>query len=209
LEHTNHKKIKTDSYKMEENIMNSNEKKSIGDFWPSIVITGGVFGVILFTLGILFGYMQINAEPTGSFFSPLMLSSGLICLVVAFAGGVAVWHFTKEKSPYIKLGQGALVGFLTGLVLVTISIMLNQLWHLFDPDYTQKLIEASTANIEAMELPSEQKEVMIDSTAESMRSQRSIFQQLLYNVPMFGLLNLITGMVAVKVFGKKVESEAF
>ncbi len=193
---------------MEEEIQ-SEEQKTISDFWPSIAVSGGIFGVIIFALGLVFGYMQINAEPTGAILSPLMLSGVVICLVVALAGGVAIWHYTKEETPYVKLGQGALIGFLTGAVLVVVSTVLNELWHFIDPDYTQKMMEATIANIEAMDMPAEQKEMMIDSTAETMRAQQSIFQQILYGIPMYGILNLITGMIAVKIFGKKKEQETF
>jgi hypothetical protein len=38
-----------------------------------------------------------------------------------------------------------------------------------------------------------------------MRSQNSIGSQLLYNLPMYGILNVITGMIGAKVFGKQEE----
>ena len=86
---------------------NSDEQKlTFSDYLPSIGIVGLIFSLISFAVGLFFGYQQINSEPTGSFFSPAMLSSGVICLVSAFAGLIAVWHFTREVTPKIKLGQG-------------------------------------------------------------------------------------------------------
>jgi hypothetical protein len=59
--------------------------------------------------------------------------------------------------------------------------------------------------MEAMELPQEQKQQMIDMTAENIRSQQNIGSQLLWGIPMYGILNLITGMIGAKIFGKKEE----
>lgn len=176
--------------------------------WPSIAIVGGIFSVVSFVIGLFFGYQQINAEPTGSFFSPMMLSSVVVCLVTMFAGLLAVWHYTKEVSPKIKLGQGALVGFLTGAFLLVVSVVLTELWHFIDPDYTQKTLEAFIANVEMMDLPSDVKEEMIDSTAQTM-TDRSFLRDIFIGIPVPGLLNMATAMIGVKVFGKREQEEAF
>ncbi|MEX0648622.1 MAG: DUF4199 domain-containing protein [Balneolaceae bacterium] len=185
--------------------INQNEKNPLSTSWPSIVIAGGIFSLISFVLSLLFGYQQINSEPSGAIFSPLMLSGVVICLVTCVAGAVAVWHYTKEVTVYLTLGQGALIGFLTGVVIVIFSIILNELWMLFDPGYTEKLIEATIANVEAMDMPASTKEDMIDSMAESVRSQQSVLQQLFWGIPITGLLNLISGMIGVKIFAEKKE----
>lgn len=192
-----------------EEINNTETDRNINDFWPSIALVGTIFGVIIFALGLVFGYMQIQSEPSGAVFSPMMFSGVVICLVVAFAGLMAIWHYTKEVTPFVKLGQGALIGFLTGAVLVIISTVLNELWHFIDPEYTQKIIDSTIASMEAMDIPEESKNSMIDATVESMRSQQSIFSQILYGVPMYGILNLITGLIGVKIFGQKENEETF
>lgn len=175
--------------------------------WPSIAVVGGIFSVISFVISLFFGYQQINAEPSGSFFSPMILSSAVICLVTMFAGLLAVWHYTKEVSPKMKLGQGALVGFLTGAFLLIVSTVLNELWHLIDPEYTEKMMEAFIANVEMMDLPSDVKEDMIDSTAQTM-TDRSFLRDIFIGIPVPGLLNMATAMIGVKVFAKK-EEESF
>ncbi len=192
-----------------EEINNSEVDRTISDFWPSIALVGSIFGVIIFALGLVFGYMQIQSEPTGAIFSPMMFSGVIVCLVVAFAGIMAIWHYTREVTPFIKLGQGALIGFLTGAVLVIVSTVLNELWHVIDPEYTQKVIDSTVAGLEAMDLPEDTKNTMIDATVESMRSEQSIFSQILYGIPMYGILNLITGLIGVKIFGKKEDEETF
>lgn len=189
--------------------INKEADRNINDFWPSIALVGTIFGVITFALGLVFGYMQIQSEPSGGVFSPMMFSGVVICLVVAFAGLLAIWHYSKEVTPFVKLGQGALIGFLTGAVLVIISTVLNEAWHLIDPQYTQKIIDSTIASMEAMDIPAETKNSMIDATVESMRSEQSIFSQILYGIPMYGILNLITGLIGVKIFGQKENEETF
>lgn len=182
------------------------QQLSFSDYLPSIGIVGAIFSLVSFVIGLFFGYQQINAEPTGSFFSPMMLSGTIVCLVSAFAGMIAVWHFTREVTPYLTLGQGALIGFLTGAVIVIVSVLLNELWiMLFDSGYTTKIMDAAIANIEAMEMPQDSKQQMIDAMGESLNTSQSLWRQIFWGVPVTGLLNLITALIGVKVFGEKKE----
>ncbi len=177
---------------------------SFSDYWPSIGIVGAIFSLITFVGGLFFGYQQINSEPTGSFFSPFMISSGVICLITSIAGLIAVWHFTKEVSPSLKLGQGAVIGFLTGAVIVVVSVLLSELWVLLiDPEYNEKMLESMIANFEAMDMPQSTKDDMIDAMAESMESQQSLLRQIFIGVPITGIINLITALIGVAIFAEK------
>lgn len=191
---------------MEEQLTATERNYSFGEYMPSAGIVGVIFALITFVVGLFFGYQQINAEPAGSFFSPSMLSSGIICLVSAFAGMVAVWHFTREVSPVLKLGQGAVLGFLTGAVITILSVLLNEIWvGLVDPGYTQKILDAMIANIEVMDIPESNKNDAIDGIAQSMDSGQSLWSQLFIGIPVTGLLNLITALIGVKIFADKPE----
>ncbi len=192
-----------------EEVTEHSEHHSFGDYWPSAGIVGAIFGVITFAIGLAFGYMQISSEPTGALLTPMTISGVVVCLVVAIAGAISVWHFTSEVSPFLKLGQGAIIGFLTGVAITVVSVFLNEVWHLVDPDYTEKYLEAVVANFEAMDMPAETKDQLIDSTVESIRTGRSVVQQLFYGIPMYGILNMISAMVGVKIFGKKKDQETF
>lgn len=192
--------------------VNTDQPESQGpgltNFWQSVVIVGVIFSVVSFILGLFFGYRQIGAEPTGSLISPMMISGVVVCLVTCVAGAVAVWHYTKEVTQYLKLGQGALIGFLTGAVIVVVSVVLNEIWSLIDPEYTEKLIEAAIANVEAMDLPQSARDDMADTMAESVRSSQSITQQIFWGIPVTGLLNMVTAMIGTAIFAKK-EEETF
>lgn len=193
----------------EQTIGSSPDSISFGDMLPSATVVGLIFSLITFALGLAVGYYEISSEPSGAMFSPSMLSNSVICLISMLGGVLAVWHFVKETNPYIKLGQGAALGFITGAVMVILSTVYSQVWNFIDPDYVSKLVEATIANVEAMEMPGAQKEAMIDTMASSVRQQNSIVSQLLWGIPISGILNLLTGMVGVKIFAKKENQETF
>lgn len=182
---------------------------SIGDMLPSATVVGLIFSIITFAISLAVGYYEISSEPSGSLFSASTISGSIICLVSLLGGVLAVWHFVKEVSPYIKLGQGAALGFLTGAVMVILSALYGEFWSFIDPDYTDKLVEATIANLEAMDLPDAQKDAMVDSMASSVRQQSSFLSQVLWGIPVSGILNLLTGMVGVKIFAKKEDEETF
>ena len=185
------------------------ESISIGDMLPSAMVVGLVFSIITFAISLAVGYYQISSEPSGAIFSPSMLSGSVICLISLLGGVLAVWHFVKEVNPYIKLGQGAALGFLTGAVMVILSAAFSQIWNFIDPDYVGKLVEATIASVEAMELPDAQKDAMVDTMASSVRDQNSFFTQVIWGIPVSGILNLLTGMIGVKIFAKKEDEETF
>lgn len=172
-------------------------------YWTSVGLVSVLFGIIAFAISLITVYSTINAEPTGSFFSPMQLVGVLGCLVGSFGGMVATWHYAREYDVVIKLGRGALIGLLTGVGMAVVSTIFSQVWSVIDPDMTQKMIESTVANLEAMDLPEEQKQQLIDSTVQSLRGEQNIGSQLLWGVPMYGILNLLTGMIGAKVFGKE------
>lgn len=175
-------------------------------YWTSVGVAGLLFGIISFILTLIYGYSLINSEPSGSMFSPIMLIWLVSCLLTAFGGMVATWHYANQYDVVIKLGKGALIGFLTGACIVIVSVILNEIWHLIDPEMTQKMIDSTIANFEKMEMPADQKQQIIDSTVDSMRTNQNIGRQLLFGIPIMGIVNLITGMIGAKLFGKKEET---
>lgn len=185
-------------------IYNDGASSQDHSYWPSVLIVGGIFSVVGFVINISLGYMQIGSEPTGSLLSPLMVNSVVVCLATCVGGLVAVWYFTKEVTPVLKLGRGALIGFLTGAVIVVASTILNELWLTIDPDYTEKLLASVVENVEAMDLPSDTRNQVIDQMAAGIQ-ETSVVQQLLMGIPVTGLLNLLTGMLGVKLFAARQE----
>jgi len=188
------------------NDLQQNTENSSDNYWPSVLLAGGIFAIISFVLGLIFSYSQFNSDPSGTFISPIMIGNGVVCLATAFAGMLAVWHFTKEVTQSLKLGKGALIGFFSGAFVIIFSTLLNEIWTYIDPSYTEKLIESFVANYEAMDMPEETKNTMIDATVESIRDQ-NMLTTMLTGIPLYGLLNLITGMIGVKLFASREDDE--
>lgn len=186
---------------MEESVQQADNEQP--PYWKSVAIAGLVFGILVFAISLLTSYITINSEPTGALFTPAQLLGGLGCLFGAFGGMLAIWHYTNKYNVSITLGRGALIGFLTGAAIIVINVFLDQLWSEIDPDMMQQVIESTVANIEAMEMPEAQKQQMIDMTVNSLRERQGIGSQLFWGIPLYGILNLITGMLGVKVFGNK------
>jgi hypothetical protein len=187
----------------------SSDSISFGDMLPSAGGVGLIFSIITFAIGLAVGYQQIGSEPSGAIFSPTMLSGTVICLISLLGGTLAVWHFVKEVNPFIKLGQGAALGFITGAIMVILTAVYGEIWNFIDPEYTDKLVEATIANVEAMDLPDAQRQTMVDSMASTVRQQSSFLSQILWGIPITGILNLLSGMVGVKIFAKKEDQETF
>lgn len=193
----------------EQHTHSSSDTISFGDLLPSATLVGFIFSIITFAVGLAAGYYQISSEPSGSIISPSFLSGTVICLISIMGGLLAVWHFVKEANPFIKLGQGAALGFITGGVMVIMTAVYGEIWSFIDPQYTDKLVEATIASVEAMDLPDAQKQPMIDSMASSVRQQTSFVSQIVWGIPITGILNLLTGMIGVKIFAKKENQETF
>lgn len=180
------------------------EQLTIQDYLPSSSIVGVIFGVVTFVVGLFFIYQQINSEPSGNVMGMLLgsLSMLAVCLIAACGGLVAVWHFSKEVTSSIKLGQGAVIGFLTGAVIAIISVILSELWStLIDPEMMRNYADAMITNFEAMDMP----QSTLDDMAESFEDGDSMFRQLFLNIPLYGVLNLLTALIGVKIFADKQE----
>lgn len=173
-------------------------------YWASVGIAAFIFSLITTVLQLISGYIQINSEPTGSIFSPSMFMGLFVCLIGAFGGMLAVWHYANEYKITMKLGKGALIGFLTGTVMVLIGLVFNEVWSFIDPDMNEKMMEAVIANFEAMDVPEETKQQMIDQAASQV--DPSIGTQLAWGIPAFGILNLLTGMLGVALFARDKEN---
>lgn len=176
--------------------------------WPSVFVGAVVFGLIVFALSIITGYIQINSEPSGSLFQPSMLGYLVVCLVGAFGGMVSVWHYTREYQAEITLGRGALIGFMAGIVIILVSTLLSQGWKLIDPNFTDRMMQATIRNFEASNMPDAQKQQQIDMIAQNFKDSETlvgVLKTMGWGLPVYGLLNLVTGMIGVKLFGRKQE----
>lgn len=180
-------------------------------YWPSVTIAALIFGIIYFIVSIIAGYAAINAEPSGSMIGNLAQTGASLvgCLLAAFGGMLAIWHYCREYDIALTLGKGALIGLFTGIGIVLILTILSKLWTFIDPTYSERMMQGMIDNFEAMEgLSDAQRDQMIDGVAAEFRNQDTLWgiikEFLLLCIPL-GILNLLTAMLGVKFFAKKEE----
>lgn len=184
------------------------EKKS---YWNAAGMAGMIFGFIVFLVATIGSYMTIHSEPTGTFFSGTIVASVIGCLVGAFGGVLAVKLYIKEHGPEMKIGTGAVIGLVTGIFITLVYQVLTMIWPIIDSSYIENLQSAMIANIEMMDgLPSAQKQEMIDAMYAQMQNYYSagtIIQNMFFGFLTYGLLNLLSGLLAAKFMGKPPEEE--
>jgi|SRR5690625_329651 len=182
---------------------NGSDRGSDGaDYWQSVLLAGGILSVAGVLLNTLFGYMQIGSEPDGRLLNPLMIGSIVVCLATCLGGMGAVWHVVNNVSPYMTLGRGALIGFLTGAAIVIFSALLNELWQMVDPTFSERVLDSVISNIERMDMPADTRQQMIDQMAADAGNP-SLIQQIVAGIPFTGLLNLLSGMLGVRLFADR------
>ena len=188
--------------------MNTEDSSNSRNLWDATIFAGSIMAVVIFSLSTITGYIQINSQPDGSILQPSFTGSFLVCLIGAFAGMLAVWYHTKYIKPHLTLGRGALLGIITGLIVIIGENILASFWNFLDPDYTKQLMESIIASIEAMDIPDNLKQQQIDMIGQQyskVSTFSGFFKQVLYGFPLYGLLNVITAMIGVKVLGKEEE----
>lgn len=164
-------------------------------YWNSVLLAGAVFGLISAIGQLLQGYVTINTGEQSGWIS------FVICLVSAFGGFTALWHYTSLGDFSITLGRGALIGFFAGVAAAFIGYGIVEVWKFIDPSYEPALKEASIAVIENNpDIPDAWKQQMIDATHDP---GMLTYLTTVGGAILTGVLNLLTGMLGVKVFGKQ------
>lgn len=171
---------------------------------------GLTFGVIISAITTVSGYMAINQEPSGSLFGLTTIAAAVSCLFGAFAGLFGARLYARETGIPIKLGTGAVLGVVTGLVIAFVATIIGVIWHfLIDTNFTENLMEATIANIEMMDmLPADAREDMIDGIYAQFQNQYTmggIFASLGISALIYMALNAISGILGIKFFAEQPE----
>ncbi len=181
------------------------------NIWNAAIKAGVVFGFVVFLVSTIGGYITIHSEPSGNLFSGTILWSTIGCLVAIFAGVLAVKFFINEYGPEMKIGQGAVIGLVAGIVMAVITQFLTLLWPLVDPSYIENLQAALIANIEMSEqIPAAAKEDMVDAIYTQFRdfySVGTIIQNFSMSAVTYGLLNVLSGLLGAKFMGRAPQPE--
>lgn len=182
-------------------------------YYPAAVKGGVIIGVFTFVVSLIFGYIQISADPSASSLLIMVGLSLVSCIVGAFGGLIAVWFYSGEVDFNLQLGKGAVIGIVTGIVIVLTTTILNQIWNGLNPAYNEQLLESMIASIESMDLPDAQEQTQVDMIYNSMKSADSftgVLKSLLGGALLYGVLNMITGLIGIKLFAQaKRERDPF
>ncbi len=188
--------------------MEPDQKKS---YWSASVKAGVVFGFVVFLVSTIGSYITIHSEPTGNLLSGTILASLVGCLIAIFGGVLAVKFYINDYGPEMKIGQGAVIGLMTGIVMAVVSQILALIWPVIDGAFIENLQAALIANIElSQQIPDAQKEDMIDgiyAQFQNFYSVGNILQGFLMGVVTYGLLNVLSGLLAAKFMGRTPQPE--
>lgn len=165
-------------------------------YWPSVFLAGIVFAFILAAGQLVGSYMSINTDQQVGWIN------FVICIIGAFAGMVAVWHYANQYNVAMTLGKGALMGFLAGCVAQLVAYGLLEVWYLLNPGFEQALKEVQIAAIEANDQFSDE---MKQTSIDFINDPGMMWTMIVYvgGILVAGILSLLTGMLGVKLFAKK------
>ncbi len=182
--------------------MDQTEQFNSGDenpsYWSSVGIAALIFAIIAFVLSTGVQYMMVGG---GGGFVFSAASSAVVCLIAAFGGMLAVWHYANEYDITFKLGKGALIGLLTGVAIAILLVILGNLWKVIDPGLQQQIIQTTIERMESANVPDER----IEAITQQMKAGASIIYQLGIALLIYGIPNVITGMIGVPLFAKEEE----
>lgn len=175
---------------------------------PYALRFGMLLGIVAFVGGIVSGYYIISAEPSST---ALIIQSVLgigICLLAGFGGFLAVRAYSKDNPVAIPFGQGAIIGLIVGLEIAVISSILSLVWKFVDPNFVQNMTEASinhsVAAMGSAADPDSMRDIM--EQAGDPNSFSKWLMQFGIAGLLYGILNLISGIIGASVFGKKEET---
>ncbi|MFN1836242.1 DUF4199 domain-containing protein [Balneola sp. MJW-20] len=172
-------------------------------YWSSVLMASVITALIFFIVSLIGGYSTINAEPSGSLIQPAQFISMLACLFAAVGGVFANWHYARGNDLTYKIGKGALLGLLTGVIAAIISVILGLIWEVIDPAYAQNVMDATIANFEAM--PNMTQE-MIEQTRQQMEFAETPLGLLVSAgtaAIMLGIVNVVSGLIGAKIFASE------
>ncbi len=98
------------------------------NIWNAAIKAGVIFGFVVFLVSTIGSYITINSEPTGNLLSGTILASVVGCLIAFFGGFLGVKFYINEYGPVMKIGQGAVIGLMAGIVMAVVSQILALIW---------------------------------------------------------------------------------
>lgn len=175
-------------------------------YWNSVLIGALTVALITGGLGILLMYYVAGADPSMTVMVVSGLTLPLTCLFGLVGGIISTRHYAKTFDITFTIGQGALIGLLTGAIAAIFATIISQLWMLIDPALMENFYDNMIYSMEQIGMPQAQLNDTIDNMQQTREQQQSIggiALGLLINAVVLGIVNAITGMIGAKIFASE------
>jgi len=168
-------------------------------------------GVGLTVISLVITYSTIGSEPSGSMFGPLTFMQFGICLLGSIAAILTVNGYAKMDGVELTIGNGAVIGLITGLFLAIVTTILSYVWNnMIDPSLMDSMKNYMVKN---MELFFEKSGAMsgdavdqvlgdMEKGFDEQKTMMGILKGFGYSIIGLGVVNLISGMTTAKITAK-------
>ena len=177
------------------------------DTLPYILRFSVIFALVISVISTGLSYYMISMEPSMTVFiipSAIFLS---LCILGGLASLFVVRSYVKDTEAMVKVGQGAVIGLITGVIIALTSGLIGILWTFIDPTLGERVVEATMNAIDTMgEMDSSQRDAMVDQMMANDPTKLSTqLMSMGVNSAVLGIVNMITGMIGASIFSKKEE----
>jgi tetrahydromethanopterin S-methyltransferase subunit F len=188
------------------NLETENQAVDSSSYWKTIGITGLLFGIAAFFIKTILTYIRIQVGPQGHFLSVYFILGIIVLawLIKACGGGFACWYYSKESELSVMTGRAAMIGFITGVAITIVTIILGSIWHWIAPGMIQQKLHSDIAIIKSLDIPADQKKQFVKSITKSLKGFQNPGKLLFSGIFSNGIPNLVTGMIAAKILQKKM-----
>jgi tetrahydromethanopterin S-methyltransferase subunit F len=195
---------------MNNRLETENQTVDSSAYWATIGVTGLIFGVAAFFIKTLLTYLRIQIGTQGHFISVYFILGIIVLawLIKACGGGFACWYYDKKSGLPVMTGRAAMMGFITGVAITIVTIILGSIWHWIAPGMIHQKLHSDIAIIKSLDIPADQKKQFVKSITESLKGFRNPGKLLFSGIFSNGIPNLVTGMIAAKILQKKMNEQS-
>jgi len=177
------------------------------DTMPYILRFAVIFALVISVLSTAISYYMISMEPSMSVFIVPSIIFLSVCIIGGLGGLFVVRSYVKDTDAIVKVGNGAVIGLITGVIIAVTSGVIGILWQFIDPTLAERVMEATMNAVDSMgEMDSAQRDAMMDQMMANDPSKLSTqLMSMGINAAVLGIVNMITGMIGASIFSKKEE----
>ncbi len=176
---------------------------------PSFVQPAMTYGAAFAIAASLVFYGTLVAAMSGA--EPGILPFIIACLgclgIIFLPGVFSVKSFLKQTANKLQVGKGAVIGVVSGAAFGVMYGFMDLVWLLFGVETSTLVMEYTLALTETFGGDTGQVDEMRDVMEEQARTGGSIMLGVLFNILIYGILNMLSGMLAVSIWADKTSDE--